>query len=238
MLYVYHGDRYMARELSKQVVASCRKKRPDAEYFVLSPPTSPRSLEELLHGQGLFETKHIVFCDEVLTDTVCANHLFAQLSAYVTSPHMFILFEPNLSTVAKRKLTKGGAVVQESKKKAERADTRRLFSFTDTLLKRDSTVSFTALHTLMRSGETPDAVVRIILWQLRVLAAVEHSGSAEEAGVKPFVYTKAVQANKTLAVSGISAYDLFLEAEEVVRKGRLGGFSDEEIAEYLVLVVG
>ena len=63
MLYVFCGDRFGARELSKEFVIACQKKREGSEYIYLSPATAHHSLEELLLGQGLFDQKYIVFFD-------------------------------------------------------------------------------------------------------------------------------------------------------------------------------
>ncbi|MDE0243693.1 MAG: hypothetical protein OYG31_03220 [Candidatus Kaiserbacteria bacterium] len=235
MLYVFYGDRYAARELSRQYVAVCKKKRPHAEYLSISPLSASRSLEELLFGQGLFEKKYIVFCDEVLGDKTCSGHLQQNLEQYHQSPHMFIIFEPSLKPTEEKKLSRAGATMQKSEERQKQHDHRRLFSFTDTFLKRDVGKTFAALHQLLRDGEPADSLTQILLWQLRTLCATDRSDNAEDAGLKPFVYQKA---KRSLTALKEDPYDLFLHAEQVVRSGRLAGLSDEEIIEYVVLETG
>ena len=238
MLSVFYGDRFQSRELSKQFVAACKKKRPDAEYLVVSPSAACQSLEELLFGQGLFERKYIVFCDEIVSDASCSGYLLKNLAAYSASPHMFIIFEPNLATAAEKRFTGVGAIMHKSPVRRERSDSRRLFSFTDTFLRGKTEATFASLHTLLSDGESPDSVIQIILWQLRTLAVVDRSESAEAAGVKPFVYKKSRDALDAMKKGRVDPFDLFLRSEESVRTGRLAGLSDEEIAERLVLTVG
>ena len=108
MLYIFCGDRFAAREHARQFAAACRKKRDQAEYVHLSSPSSDRPLEELLHGQGLFEKKYIVFCDELLGDAFAA-HLVENPALYHESPHMFVVFEPSLHPAREKKMVGHGA---------------------------------------------------------------------------------------------------------------------------------
>ena len=233
MLYVFCGDRFAARELSKELVAVCQKKRSGAEYIYLSPAVMHHSLEELLLGQGLFEQKYIVFCDEMIND-LSGKHLVDNLSLYVESPHMFVVFEPSLDARGEKKLSGVGAVIKRCREqKVASEDMRPVFAFIDVFLRRDTEKSFVALHSLLRNGGLPSSVLNMLLWQLRMLTLVSQSASAAAAGVKPFVYTKAQKALARID----DPFDLFVRAEEVVRAGRLRGAADAEIAEYLVLSV-
>ena len=231
MLYVFCGDRFGARELSREFVAACQKKRAGAEYIYLSPATEHYSLEELLQGQGLFEQKYIVFCDEMLDD-LSGRHLADNLPLYSESPHMFVVFEPSLDARGEKKLTGGGAVVKRCREqKSPSEDMRPVFAFVDVFLRRDAEKSFVALHSLLQNGGSSSSVLNMLLWQLRILVLVSQSENAGAAGLKPFVYTKAKK-----ALGGIDdPFDLFVRAEEGVRNGRLRGLQDAEIAEYLVL---
>ncbi len=231
MLYVFCGDRFGARELSKEFVAVCQKKREGAEYIYLSPAIAYHSLEELLFGQGLFEQKYIVFCDEMLHDS-SGQHMIDNLSLYSESPHMFVVFEPSLSSGDEKKLVSAGAVIKRCEEgRAVAEDVRPVFAFVDVFLRGDREKSFVALYSLLESGALPSSVLNMMLWQLRMLVLVSQSDSATTAGVKPFVYTKA---KKALTVVR-DPFVLFVRAEEGVRQSRLRGLQDTEIVECLVL---
>ena len=233
MLYVFCGDRFGARELSKEFVAACQKKRAGAEYIYLSPSVGYHSLEELLLGQGLFEQKYIVFCDEMIGDS-SGQHLVDNLPLYAESPHMFVVFEPSLDARGEKKLSAGGAVIKRCREQQSASeDMRPVFAFVDVFLRGDRERSFVALHSLLRNGGLPSSVLNMLLWQLRVLVLVSQSGSASAAGVKPFVYTKAQKALTTID----DPFALFVRAEEAVREGRLCGATDSEVVEYLVLAL-
>ena len=230
MLYIFCGDRYSAREHARAFADACKKKRENAEYIYFSPAVTHQSLEELLFGQGLFEKKYIVFCDEILANPV-SEHLLRNIAAYHASPHMFVVFEPSLEAKQEREFTKHDAVVKRYKEQASQEDTRALFGFTDVFMRGDRNKTFAALHRLLLRGESPSSLLNILLWQLRMLVLTSRSNSATEAGVKPFVYTKAKRALDTFG----DPFTTFLNAEQVIRKGRLQGATDAEIIEYIVL---
>ena len=232
MLYVFCGNRFSARERAREFVHACRKKREQAEYIHLSPDVSQQSPEELLLGQGLFENKYIVFCDELISDAV-SDHLMNNITAYRESPHVFIVFEPSLSPAQEKHFAKCDVSVQRFADQEKREDTRSLFAFTDVFMKHDRVKTFTALHRALLRGESPTSLLNILLWQLRMLALVSGAQNATEAGVKPFVYTKTKGAISAFG----NPFDVFLDAERIVRQGRLRGETDEEIIEHIVLVV-
>lgn len=227
---MFCGDRFAARELSKEFVSVCKKKREQAEYIYISPAVLHHSLEELLLGQGLFEQKYIVFCDEMLGDS-SAQHLVDNLSSYHGSPHMFVIFEPSLGARDEKKFAGAGAVIKKCKEKATTENMRSLFAFVDTFLKNEKEKTFVAFYVLLQGGGLASSVLNTLLWQLRMLVLVSRSESAADAGVKPFVFTKAKR-----ALTGIpDPFSVFVRAEEIIRTGRLRGLSDEDITEYLIL---
>ena len=67
MLYIVYGaETDKARAKKDSLVASCRKQKPDAEFFVMNGENfSERALEELYSSQGLFVRKHVVVLDRV-----------------------------------------------------------------------------------------------------------------------------------------------------------------------------
>ena len=230
MLYAFCGDRYAAREHCRAFVEACKKKRELAEYVYLSPAITHQSLEEMLLGCGLFESKSIVFCDEMLGD-VSGEHLLKNPGQYHASPNMFVVFEPGMKADREKVLTKAGAVVKRFKEQTRQTDSRQLFGFTDVFLAGNAVKSFAAFHRLARSGESPSSILNILLWQLRMLALVSRSASAAEAGMKPFVYTKTKKALGTFP----DPLALFSRAERMIREGRLRGSADEEIVEHIII---
>ena len=229
MLYVFCGDRFTARETSRQFADACKKKRPEAEYIFLSLGNTPFLLEELLVGTGLFERKYIVFCDQLLEESF-SEHLLSHFEEYHQSPHMFILFEPDLSVADEKKIKKAGGVVQRSEvlKKPVRSST--VFLFTDAFLQHNTLRAFSLFHSLLLKGESATSLLQLLVWQVRTLTLVAFSKSAEEAKIKPFVYMKTQKALSHFP----DPFMILATVESSVRNGRLQGLSEEEIVESIL----
>ena len=230
MLYVFCGDRFLAREGSRNFVDACKKKRENAEYIYLSNEHRFFSLEELLNSQGLFEKKYIVFCDELIKGNL-ADHVLENLKNYAEVPHMFVLFEPTMEKKLIKDFEKKGAVVKSFEKK-EKEDYKNPFSFLETFLQFDKEKSFVKLHKLLNEGEDATSILNILFWQLRILVLVSKSASSTEAGLKPFVYSKAKKALEKVE----NPFDLFLKSEKALRNGRVNGFYDSEIIESIIFI--
>ena len=232
MLYVFCGDRYTAREHSKEFVNICKKKRPMAEYIYLSTVFDKHSLEELLLSQGLFENKYIVFFDEVLSDTTYSKYLLDNLEEYQESDHAFVVFEPDLNIKQEKVFKSSGATIKRSKEeKAIEKDTRELFSFLDVFLRLNKTKTLSTFYKLLYKKTSASSILNILMWQLKTIALVENTKSASQTNLKPFVYTK----SKTALAKIQKPFYTFTEAEKMIRNGRLKGLTDEEIVELIIL---
>ena len=220
----------MARNSSKELVDVCRKKRENSEYIFFSSDTEGQTLEELLFGQGLFEKKYIVFCDEILGDQR-AKHLIDNPEMYKESSHMFVVFEPDLDPKQEKKFSKLGAVMKKHDSVGKTEDTRALFLFSDIFVKGNKSKTLVIVHRLLSDGHNPDSILNILLWKLRTLVLVSNSKNISDTGLKPFVYSKAKEALNTLN----DPFEAFMGAEEMIRLGRLSGSTDEEILERIVL---
>lgn len=231
MLYIFCGDRYAAREQCRAFADGCKKKRVDAEYIYFSPDAMEQSLEVLLSRQGLFENKYIVFCNEVLSDSKCNKCILENTDAYIKSQHMFIMFEPGLSVKDEKYFDKKGGTVKRFQEKPKQEDSKMLFSFLDVFLRQNKQKTLAEFHKILLKNESAEAVLNILLWQLRMLTLVSKTKSATEAGIKPFVYTKSKKALETIP----SPFDLLVFAEHTLRNGRLRSLTNEEIVEYIIV---
>ena len=233
MLYVFSGDRLLARKQCQELINACREKRKEAEYIRITSHTEQNlSLEELLYSQGLFEKKYIIFCDEVLENSEITKHLLDKPELYVTSENMFIVFESVLSESHKKLFEKVGVKLYHHKEKTNtQEDTKSLFNFVDTFMRLDKQKSLIALHRLLRSNVDPQSIINILLWQIRTLALVSTSQNQKETKLKPFVYNKV----KKFLIKHQNPVNRLFFMERTIRNGRTSGTSEEEIAENIVL---
>ena len=92
MLYLIHGaDETRGRAKLHAILESLFQKRPDAEYFHITPDTWENyDLHELASSQGLFEKKHIVVLDKVFELDDAKDVSVEALSDLHNAPHVFI----------------------------------------------------------------------------------------------------------------------------------------------------
>lgn len=188
MLYVVYGsDIEKARDKFGALVASLQKKKPDAELFQFdSDNWDAARFEGLLSGQGLFEQKYIVTLVRCLNDEV--RDVLKQMHE---SDNVFLMFEEVLTTKDKKKLEKYAEKIEEHSRTAKKKEEFNVFALTDALGRRDKKKLWVLYQEALRAGKTAEEIHGVLLWQLKTLCAAEKEKTAQGAGLKPFVYSKA-----------------------------------------------
>jgi DNA polymerase III delta subunit len=183
MLYVVYGSEIdKARAKKDSLVASCRKQKPDAEFFVLDGDNfSERALEELYSSQGLFVKKHIVVLDRLLiskkpkddgdgTKDVIKEVLLASFPKMAESESVFILFNEPFDAktlVQVKKYAKDIFVFGEKKEKKEK-DTST-FSIVDAYAMKDRRGAWVNYQKCIRSGVAPEAIHGALFWKMKTI---------------------------------------------------------------------
>lgn len=233
MLYVCYGDRFAAREKSRELVKICKKKRPNATYIYLSELSLTHNLESLLYGTGLFETKYIVLLDELLNYKEFAKHLLENLKEYQNSEHVFIIFEEEIKEVILKKFKKVDTVFYKEEIKQDVKNSNNIFNFVEVFLKRDKSKTLVQFHKLLKEGESSEMMLNLLLWQIRNLNLANQETTATDAGMKEFPFKKAKAALKNFSKD--EPFKLLSLTERILRKGRLNGLQNEEIVECIIL---
>jgi len=98
--FLYGTDTDKAREKASEMLASLRKKKPDAELFRLDAESWHEArLDEFVGGQGLFERKFIVFANRLLENEGAKEAVLKKLSAIRQSENVFIFLENKVDKV-------------------------------------------------------------------------------------------------------------------------------------------
>lgn len=195
MLYIYTGtDTQRARTQAHELRSALARKRPSAEHFTLTDETfTARTLDELLYGQGLFETKYIVTIDASLADAAVSDAISVRASEMADAAHAFICISENVPAACARKLKKYAHeyVVCDAAKKDD--DTRERFALPDALGARDRRGLWVALQRARAAGTEPEALHGLLFWQAKNMLCAAQTETAAEAGMKAFPYKKARQ---------------------------------------------
>jgi DNA polymerase III delta subunit len=187
MLYVFFGTdvvtvrekaRARARALGEENVASVTV----SDYH-------PGILQEHAGSVSLFGSKAVTLIDTLSEDVDIFSSLIEDLPMLAQADHAFVVIEQALLAEDKKTFKRYAAEYTECV--AEKRERFNTFKLADTLLERDKRSLWLLLMEAFRTGVSPEEVAGLFFWQIKTLRLVARTSSAEEAGVKPFVYTKA-----------------------------------------------
>jgi DNA polymerase III delta subunit len=183
MLYVVYGvETDKARAKKDSLVASCKKQKPDAEFFVIDGDNfSERALEELYSSQGLFVKKHIVVLDRLLlpkkpkedgneVKDITKDTLLASFPKMAESESVFILFNElfDAKTLAQVKKHAKDIFVFGEKKIAKEKDTST-FSIVDAYAMKEKKSAWVNYQKCIRAGIAPEAIHGALFWKMKTL---------------------------------------------------------------------
>lgn len=196
MLYLIHGsDRDKTLAKKDELLSVLRGKRPDAEVFILDAETfTIPKLESLYSSQGLFEQKHIVVLDTLLPQKNIKEAVLESLLHLAESSSVFLLLDGALDVKTAAQIEKHAAKTFSfgEKKKAEWGNTIN-FLIADAFGGKDRKNAWVLFQKAMRAGSSAEEVHGTLFWQVKTILLAKKTKSAEEAGLKPFPYGKAVR---------------------------------------------
>ncbi|MBI2474479.1 MAG: hypothetical protein HYV68_02140 [Candidatus Taylorbacteria bacterium] len=192
MLYLIYGNDWQkARAKAREILDALRKKKPDAALVALEEGgLSDEKLDELCGSQGLFERKFIVMSDRISGDVSYAEILENKLPAIAASENVFIFLEDAPKASLLKAFEKYAAKVQEFKK-LEKKERFNSFALADALGERNKEKLWVLYQMAMSEGLTAEELHGTLFWQIKTLRAASRAKSAAEAGLKPFVWSKA-----------------------------------------------
>ena len=195
--FLYGEDKDKARKKAHELIDGLVKKRPNAAFFkVDSENFELGKLEEMIGGQGLFESKQIVFLDNVLEDKETKEEIADKIKEIAESPNAFVFIEGKVDKATLGKVEKSAEKVQEfkiagspasSKESKEKFNT---FSLADVFGRRDKKNLWTLYQEALSQGVAPEEINGVLFWQLKSMIVADKSKSADESGLKPYVFQK------------------------------------------------
>lgn len=223
MLILIHGDDFNnVKKKTDAVVLSLHKKRPQAEVLHFDDETLTSDVvQESIGTSGLFERKLIVVCKDVLSSTSSREHILSYKKELEESDNVFVLSEKSsISSALLKKLSPHIHTVYETKGIKKGSVRFSPFSLGDALGKRDSKNVWKLYQEACREEIPVEELNGILFWQIKSMILAKSSGSAKEAGLKPFVFSKSKKYSENFSYSEL--LNLSSELTENYHEARRG----------------
>lgn len=195
--FLYGEDKEKARKKAHELLDSLVKKRPKASFFkVDSENFSLGRLEEFIGGQGLFDSKQIVFLDNVLEDKEIKEAVLGKIKEIKESPNAFVFLEGNVDKATLGKVEKSAEKVQafelpKSSASAKAAKEKfNTFSLADVFGRRDKKNLWALYQEALSQNIAPEEINGVLFWQLKSMFIASKSENAKESELNPYVFQK------------------------------------------------
>ncbi len=208
-----HGNEIeKARAKTRDLTDALQKKKPDALFYrITSQNFEEQPLEFLVAGQGLFESKYIVFYDNLFDSKEIKEKVVEALEEIAGSENIFIFLEKELDKKTLGKFEKYATKIQNFKEGVgghllNKKVSFNPFAISDALLSRDKKRMWTILLEAKKMGIAPEEIHGIIWWQVKSLKLAMDSKTALEAGLSPFVFSKAKAGSKNFSENEVGLF--------------------------------
>lgn len=190
--FFYNNDFVLANKKAKKLFADLQKKKSDATFlFIDTSSATEEKLREALLSQGLFESKIVCFLSRILENKELTSNLKRILKEMKESSTIFVWVESNIKKSEIELISKSAekAFIEEVKEKIQKAEFNA-FKIADAFGERNRREFWKLVVEAKQKGTAGEEIHGILWWQLKSMILSSKSNSADEAGLKPFVYSK------------------------------------------------
>lgn len=209
MFYFLYGKDYeKARAKASELIDSMKKKKPDAEVFVLDADNwQENQLHEFIESQGLFEKKFIVFAKRLFEKKEVKEVVLEKLAEIKLSQNVFVFLEGVVDTPTLKLIEKSAERIQEFAKSTSAQafgsaglEGFNLFTLADALGEKDKKKLWVLYQKAIRQEASPEELSGILFWQVKNLLIAREAASAQEAGLSPFVFSKSKRFSRNFSL--------------------------------------
>lgn len=208
MIFFFYGtdrERILAR--ARGTFEALQNKKPDATFVLFDADNfSLNELEAITGSQGLFEHKIVAKLSDVLTNKEIADDILKALPAMKESENIIVWSEGTMLKAPLDKIKKYAEKTEEFLLKSQiKKNEFNIFALSDALGAKDRKHLWALLIAALRGGSAPEEIHGTLWWQLKTIMIVRKSKIAEEAGLKPFPYSKAKSFSKNWSDDELSS---------------------------------
>jgi len=179
MIYFLHGtDIDKGRSKAHELVDSLLKKKPDASFFKMDAEIFDEArLQEYAGGQGLFESKYIIFLDRLCEKKEIKESFLEHLKTLSESQNIFIVLEGKLDKVSSGKIEKKSEKTQEFLLPEKQKEDYNAFALADAMGKRDRRNTWVLYRKAIDKGEAPEALHGMMFWKVKTMLTAGYPGA-------------------------------------------------------------
>lgn len=179
-----------------------------------------------LSARGLFVPKTTLLLDRPLEDADGKVLLTEHSKDLMGGDALVIVVETALDAVTKKKIPQGAVLeLYDISYSSNEQPTPNVFALSDSFATGDRKNSWIRYRELVDLGTAAEEIHGILMWQARAMVVASKAHTAEESGLKPFVYSKAKKAGARLGVEGceeVSRTLMHMVHQSRMGKGNLG----------------
>lgn len=208
---------------AKKLFDDLQQKKRDATFLSFDEETV--SLEKLLEvsfSQGLFESKVVCYLNNISLNDEISKSLKTITKQFKESASIFVWIEDSLKKadleVIKQHAEK--TTVEEKLEKGEK--TFDVFSLANLFGEKNKKGLWTALQEAKTRKIAAEEIHGILWWQLKSIILASKTKTASEAGLKPFVFSKAKGFAKSFSDKELTLLpDLFVAMYHKAHRGEV-----------------
>lgn len=194
MIYFFYGtDREKVLAKARGTFEALEKKKPDATFVGFgSENFSLSELEAITGSQGLFEHKIVARLTDILSNKEVADDIVKKLPEMKSTDNIIVWSEGEVTKAILDKIKRQAEKTEEFLIRGKSQGREfNIFALSDALGAKDRKKFWQLIIEALDHGSAPEEIHGTLWWQLKSIALAKKIATAEEAGLKPFVYSKA-----------------------------------------------
>jgi len=235
MLYVFTGsDTAKAKEKVSKLAAG----RETVRFGEGGEPLA--NALAYIGARGIFSSKIALIFDRPLETDEGAELLEKHLKIFAEADALVCVIEPELASKTHSHILKNMRMIPEAviesfddEEKKDSEPLPSVFALTDAFAAGDRKKVWILYRKFMEEGMAPEEIHGALAWQARAMVLASKTKTAAEAGLKPFVYTKAKRFVARLTPE--KTENLSRELVSLYHASRAGGGNLEDLLEVFLL---
>lgn len=191
------------------------------------------SVPEHLGAPSLFSKKSALVLVSPFEDAEAKDAIVQNLKAFFESETVVVITEAHIDAATSKKVDKYAQAESFELKKIPEAPQANVFALADAFAKGDRKKAWVLYRQFIENGSAPEEIHGTLSWQARAMVLASKTKSADEAGLKPFAYTKAKSAAARFTPGEVE--NLSRELVRLYHQSRMGAGSLEDLLEMFLL---